>query len=388
MTTPRRFRLAGWTICGLAVAAIGFGLLNLLLAPLGCDYLAFSLLALPWRKRENADAKPADVVEPPETEHDHEVTEFSEAAVAYDVEGYVKRLLDQDRYMLLLRHEIAENVNDTVRQLAIKRLHECMSLVPDGDVFLQHPESMEGEDASAKGQLVSLGALFIDRFPVTNRQYRAFVLDGGYEDVTLWDETSLAAVFDFVDETGHPGPRFWHHGKYPKELTDHPVVGVSWYEADAYARWSGKRLPADPEWVKAGVWPVPTGDSIPRQRKYPWGDVVDKSRANLSAWGPGSTVPVTDFEEGSSVGGVRQMIGNVWEWTACEFGRWHSAKSRAQMQQTFKGLRGGAFDTYFESHATCQFQSGDDSLSRKYNIGFRCALSIHEIIPEALGGSS
>ena len=80
---------------------------------------------------------------------------------------------------------------------------------------------------------------------------------------------------------------------------DHPVVGVSWYEAAAYARWAGKRLPTDAEWVKAGSWPASSRRRPRRsQRRYPWGDAMDRSRANLWGSGPKGTVPVTAFADG------------------------------------------------------------------------------------------
>ena len=84
---------------------------------------------------------------------------------------------------------------------------------------------------------------YLDRYPVTNAQYHQFVRHGGYEQMAIWDPEIWPAVLDFVDTTGHAGPRFWRDGRYPRGEDHHPVVGVSWYEAAAYARWVGKRLP-------------------------------------------------------------------------------------------------------------------------------------------------
>jgi iron(II)-dependent oxidoreductase len=134
-------------------------------------------------------------------------------------------------------------------------------------------------------------------------------------------------------------------------------------------------LPNDAEWVKAGSWPVPTSDSRTAQRKYPWGDTMDRGRCNL--WGgTGRTVAVTEFEEGVSVGGVYQLIGNVWEWTTGNFGANESPGSDLALPVPMKSIHGGAFDTYFEHQATCRFSSGENPLARKHNIGFRCALSV------------
>jgi Sulfatase-modifying factor enzyme 1 len=95
--------------------------------------------------------------------------------------------------------------------------------------------------------------------------------------------------------------------------------------------------------------------------------------------GPGDTIPVMKHAEGMSVGGVQQMVGNVWEWTSTSFGAWEPAAVRLETDIPLKSLRGGAFDTYFEAQAQCQFQSGDSPLARKHNIGFRCAIGFHEI---------
>jgi iron(II)-dependent oxidoreductase len=72
-------------------------------------------------------------------------------------------------------------------------------------------------------------------------------------------------------------------------------------------------------------------------------------------------------------------VGNVWEWTANNFGAWSAAAARLDSPRALKSLRGGAFDTYFSNHAACQFQSGETPLARKHNIGFRCAVSVHDL---------
>ncbi|HVW39425.1 MAG TPA: SUMF1/EgtB/PvdO family nonheme iron enzyme, partial [Pirellulales bacterium] len=157
----------------------------------------------------------------------------------------------------------------------------------------------------------------------------------------------------------------------------------SWYEAAAYARWVGKRLPTEAEWVKAGSWPVPLSDKKQWQRKFPWGDTMDRERCNLWGSGPGKVVAVGEFSSGVSVGGVYQLIGNVWEWTSGNFGAADGASQDLLLPVPMKSIRGGAFDTYFENQATCQFQSGENPLSRKHNIGFRCALGMCDVAAPA-----
>ncbi len=164
------------------------------------------------------------------------------------------------------------------------------------------------------------------------------------------------------------------------------MVGVSWYEASAFARWLGKRLATDAEWVRAASAPILLPGGELRQRRFPWGDKPERNRANL--WGaiPAGTLPVDALPQGDSAGGVSQMIGNVWEWTAGDF----DAESPTRLSPdgslrsaARKSLRGGAFDTYFDVQATCQFQSGDHPLARKHNIGFRCALGTCDLQPPA-----
>lgn len=293
-----------------------------------------------------------------------------------DSNALVGQMLAQNRYALLLRRQLAENMNETHFAQALASLGEQMALVPDGEVALEE---------TASPRVVAVQRLFLDRYPVTNREYYEFVAAGGYQQMALWDETVLPAVLDFVDRTDQPGPKYWENGCYFAGTERHPVVGISWYEAAAYARWIGKRLPSDAEWVKAGCWPVQLSNTARSQRRYPWGDTMDRAKANLWGSGPGHIVPVDEYPNGVSVGGVYQLIGNVWEWTASAFHglqlpQEHVPTSGLVLDSPLKSIRGGAFDTYFDNQAACQFQSGENPLSRRHNIGFRCAVGVADLV--------
>jgi iron(II)-dependent oxidoreductase len=313
---------------------------------------------------------------------DSTLAEASHSAMAACREGsLVDQMLAQGRYALLLRPEIAENLTPGQFQFAHEVLDGAMAVVPGGAVVMRSSrlEEVAEEDRHRVEKTVEVEGYYLDRFPVTNREYQKFVDAGGYEQLPLWDEAIWPAMLQFVDRTGQSGPRMWERGRYLAGKEDHPVVGVSWFEACAYARWAGKRLATDAEWVKAAVWPVTAEGSRLMQRKFPWGDAMDRGLANLWGSGPGDTVPVLQHAEGTSVGGVQQMVGNVWEWTSTNFGAWEPAAVRLEADIPLKSLRGGAFDTYFEAQAQCQFQSGDSPLVRKHNIGFRCAIGFSEV---------
>lgn len=156
-------------------------------------------------------------------------------------------------------------------------------LVPAGPFFMG-PNRRE----------VFLDAYYIDRTPVTNRQFQRFVLVTGYRPTDA-----------------HAGGRFlahWVRGAPPRGLEEHPVVNVSWDDAYAYALWAGKRLPSEAEWEKAA-----RGTD---GRKYPWGKAEPgPTRAHYGGKNRG-TVPVGAYPEGASPYGVLDMAGNVQEW--CE----------------------------------------------------------------------
>jgi formylglycine-generating enzyme required for sulfatase activity len=156
----------------------------------------------------------------------------------------------------------------------------------------------------------------LTQFEVTNEQFQRFVSAGGYRDLARWSPTILVgdravpiadAIARFVDRTGLPGPRNWEGGKYPAGRGDHPVAGVSWYEASAYASWAGGALPSGHQW-----WRAAYGDSL---NTYPWGiDAADAQyRANLEGV---ETTAVGSYPLGVSRYGAMDMAGNVREWLA------------------------------------------------------------------------
>lgn len=306
---------------------------------------------------------------------------------AADTASLVEEMLAQDRYALLLRPQILPNLSPEQRAKAQSALAQGMARVPAGKLTLglAHHEGEEDELAegasSRTNAVVRVEEFLLDCFAVTNRQFQAFVEAGGYQQMAIWERHIWPAVKDFVDQTGRPGPRYWKNGRPLPGTEKHPVTGVCWYEAAAYARWVGKRLPTDAEWEKAASWPIQVSAHSFVQRRYPWGASMQRSRANIWGSGPGTTVPVDAFPEGVSVGGVHQLIGNVWEWTSDNFDAVVHDEPGLLLPVPMKSIRGGAFDTYFPNQATCQFQSAESLLGRKHNIGFRCALSACDLQP-------
>ena len=247
-----------------------------------------------------------------------------------------------------------------------------MAMIPNGIVPVVHANGAVGP--------VEIAAFYLDRHPVTNRQFQRFVDSGGYDTLEIWPPEVWPSLMKFVDHSRRPGPREWENGKFPVNKADHPVVGVCWYEAAAYASWVGKRLPTAAEWQKAGGWPEHLSGGA--CNRYPWGNVYEPSRANLGPSGAGKTIAVSEYPAGSTPNGIYQMAGNTWEWL-CD--RLDAIPCRPD--ESFVPLRpmrrisGGAFDTYFHAEATCQFITGQPELDRRENIGFRCALPAGRLRP-------
>ncbi|GMR22401.1 MAG: hypothetical protein BMS9Abin37_0749 [Acidobacteriota bacterium] len=200
---------------------------------------------------------------------------------------------------------------DVGEELTIERKLIASDDVPEGMVFV-----VEGT-ASILGNMdggVTVPSFFIDRTEVTNAQFLEFVAAGGYRNADLWPEPLIVdgepiswteAMSRFVDRTSIPGPRRWSGGTYPESRADHPVVGVSWYEASAYAKWREKELPSWDQWWRAALGA--------RGEVFPWG--MDVRYIDLrSNFGLVGTRPVGSYPLGISPFGGHDFAGNVREW--------------------------------------------------------------------------
>lgn len=297
--------------------------------------------------------------------------------------GLVEEMLRTNRYALLLKPETVAHLSQDEYLRVIRALDERMSITPEGTVLIGMAaeratlgEALAGVSLNPdkNDSVAYVGPCYLDRWTVTNGDFQHFVDAGGYEQLEFWPEEALPALFDFIDSTGAPAPRYWADGRHAAGEERLPVVGVSWYEAVAYARWVGKRLPGDAEWTKASAWPIESAPGRIAQRRYPWGESFDARRANLWCAERGGPAAVDEYPEGATVGGLEQMVGNVWEWTANSLDE--ATPASVSFPSALRSIRGGAYNTYFENQATCHFQSGEHPLSRRKNIGIRLALDM------------
>jgi len=254
--------------------------------------------------------------------------------------------------------------------------------VPAGPFVMGTDDRSVAYDNERPAHAVDLPAYRIDVAPVTNGDYLAFVEDGGYRRSELWTDDGCRWLAD--TKVAHPGQWIatssggWSERSFGRIAgldPRRPVVHVSWYEASAYARWAGKRLPTEAEWEKAAAW----GPAHARAHRYPWGDAPpDPTRANL---GQRCCAPaaVGAYPAGRSVVGCAQMIGDVWEWTASDFGPYpgfeafpYREYSAAHFGKGYKVLRGGSWATRPIAIRNT-FRNWDFPERRQIFAGFRCA---------------
>jgi formylglycine-generating enzyme required for sulfatase activity len=286
---------------------------------------------------------------------------------------------------------------------------EDMILIPEG-AFLMGSTKQDIENLLALDQHIEierlnneipqrevyLNAYYIDKYLVTNAKYKIFIESGGYTQQEYWSDAGRNYITESnplenneLDDVLNGEP-------------DCPTVNISWHEAEAFAKWSGKRLPIEAEWEKAA-----RGTD---GRIYPWGNEFDKTRLNCAEAKIKKTTPVTKYPQGRSFYGCFDMAGNVWEWTA----DWYDSKyyqhgpnkdpqgpNVAEENPGFwrpeevgisiyelrpsptggslsccKVLRGGSWNGSGIVHIRCSNRDYDEPTYKNDTIGFRCAKSL------------
>ena len=186
---------------------------------------------------------------------------------------------------------------------------------------------------------VVLGDFSFARHPVTQAQFARFIEAGGYRERRWWDEDG----WSWLAEAGVSGPLYWRRG-----LANHPVVGVSAFEAEAFARFSNARLPSEAEWEKAASW----NPDEARASAFPWGEALPGPETSNCDRTHRGTTPVDRYPAGRSAYGVEDMMGNVWEWTSSVFRGYdgfqawpYEGYSQAYFDGAHRVLRGGSWAT-------------------------------------------
>jgi iron(II)-dependent oxidoreductase len=254
-------------------------------------------------------------------------------------------------------------------------------LVPAGPFVMGAHDEAWAYDNERPAHVVDLPAFRIDTGPVSNRDYAEFVADGGYDEPGWWSHEGWE--WRKKEDLRHPG--FWRaegdgewsrlrFGWWEALPLDEPVQHVCWFEADAYARWAGKRLPTEAEWEKAASW-----GSHGVKRRWPWGD--REPTAELANLGQAHfrPAPVGAYPAGVSAYGCHQMIGEVWEWTSSDFEPYpgfatfpYREYSEVFFGSGYKVLRGGSWATSPLAVRTT-FRNWDHPIRRQIFAGFRCA---------------
>ena len=288
-------------------------------------------------------------------EHFIESQSLSEDSVRLITMGFHHEYQHQELLVYDLQHLLAEQYRPVRKNNIPKQNNvEKKSVHIKGGLYTM---GYNGKDYCYDVELpehkVYLNDYKIDIFPITNQQYLEFIEDGGYEIYKYW----LSDGWEKVKENKWDAPMYWEKMDNEWNIRDflgirkinpnEPVCHVSYYEADAYCKWAGKRLPTEAEWEKAACW----NEEKQEKTTYPWGnEQPSEEKCNLLesyCWG---CTEIGSFPNGTSPSGCQQMIGDVWEWTSSEFTGYPGFKSgfdeyNDKWFSNQKVLRGGSFGT-------------------------------------------
>jgi iron(II)-dependent oxidoreductase len=240
------------------------------------------------------------------------------------------------------------------------------------------PQSLDNERPA---HVVDVPGFRIGRVPVTNGEWQQFIDDGGYRQPRWWSERG----WSHREKAGLTAPQFWNpdgtrtrFGHVEDIPADEPVQHATYFEAEAYATWSGARLPTEFEWEKACAWDPKAGE----RRRFPWGR--SEPTAHLANLGGDALrpAPVGAYPAGASAYGVEQMLGDVWEWTSSPLRPWpgftpmlYALYSQPFFDGDYKVLRGGAWAVAADILRP-SFRNWDHPIRRQIFSGVRLAWDI------------
>jgi gamma-glutamyl hercynylcysteine S-oxide synthase len=203
------------------------------------------------------------------------------------------------------------------------------------------------------GGLQHVDAFWLDRHPVTVDRYERFIESGGYDDPDYWDDDG----WTWRAKKKIVLPRFWDEPAWRRFLRkNRPVVGVSWYEASAFCRFEGRRLPSERELEAASRGPA--------GHTYTWGDVWEEGRLGVRGVGPRMTWPVGYFRRARGPFGHDDLIGNVWQWT--------SDPADPKDEDRAKIVRGGSWASRPDQNRTDSWNAYEPGAQFSH-LGFRTA---------------
>ncbi len=332
------------------------------------------LVNLEWKEKANEVVKEILNRRAENAKSRHQLWMLGSKALR-DIQVYKRdeRIVDEARSKLNILiesdfdPEIRFEAGDILGYLGDSRIGSGKMVQVDKGQFIRG--SVEGEDHGDDRPVrrIYIDGFMIGKYPVTNEEFREFVGDGGYNRKEFWDPEG----WQWLKENNISEPRFWHDRKW--NGSNFPVVGISWYEASAYAAWLSQkrselyRLPYEAEWEKAARGT--NGNA------FPWGDRFRKEMCNSRESGLNRTSPVGIFPSGKSPWGCLDMAGNIWEWCEDWFGSDYYRKGpdknpKGPSEGSNRVCRGGSWLS-ITTFCRTAFREYYEPVYRTNSLGFR-----------------
>jgi gamma-glutamyl hercynylcysteine S-oxide synthase len=257
----------------------------------------------------------------------------------------------------------SSNINDSFCQENNLNHRENMIKIPEGD-FLMGNNHIEAMDNEIPQHQIKLKTYYLDPYPVTCGEYQKFITSGGYQERKWWSKKG----WQWLQQNPVTQPLYWSNNSLD------PVCGVSWYEAEAYSNFIGKRLPTEAEWEKAASW------NNGAKSCYPWGNISPHEKHCNHNCLEGKITPVNKYLEGKSVTGCWDFLGNIWEWTSSWFDGYsgfkhypYSGYSQSYFDHKHRVLKGGSWATR-PWGLRSSFRNWYHPEVRQIFAGFRCCV--------------